>query len=118
MNTKRKRLIAKLVAVPVMMFFPIGVTALAAVTEPTTSSIDPMIAMRALLGLIVGLAVSITLYRTVWISANKGRFRVAVAIIIGVAAFDIASLPVSRMIGRSLSPDAFSHHQNQPNKIR
>ncbi|MEM7792784.1 MAG: hypothetical protein AAF546_15365 [Verrucomicrobiota bacterium] len=116
MNNKAKSIITKLAAIPLFLIFPLGVAAIAAVTEPTTSSADPMVAIRWFLGLVGGFLVAVILYVTVWRNANRRDFIAALKIIIAVAIFDITSFPLSRVIGHKLSPDAFPSLYDKPNQ--
>jgi hypothetical protein len=103
-------------AIPILLLLAFGVMLLVIASKPSTSAVDPIGGLRAILGLALGLAIAIALFSLVWFCASNGALRLSVAIIVAAVAFDFAAVPLSRWIASRVTPLGLL--DEVPNKTR
>ena|SRR5262249_55011627 len=96
-------------AVPVFLFFPLGVALLAMTGKQLVWGFDDMPMGAMLLGLLVGGVIALPAFIFVSRRAWRGALRAPLVVTIVAAAFDCAAIPVARYITKRVEhPERFS----------
>ncbi len=119
MTHSTRRILLIVSATPVFLLLPMGVAMLAMTGKQLVFGFDDQPIVAMILGFLLGVVIALTSFIFVCSHAWRGSFRVPVILTLVAFVFDLAVVPVARLITKRVEhPELFLNHRpsQEPNK--